>query len=258
MSRRLTSLPSVAPTMRPSEVTTSTTSGSGLFQFDIGCSPASMPVPTAAIGCALEKISASGPMPTSRYWLHMPCAISASLSAAASREPGRSCLKVVADDVARCPGGFLPRLRIAAGALLDHPLDHRDGEGHARRLDRLEVDGSEQPRLRGVAFSGGVLARMSVECRRAVRRTRRAGSPRGQPSRTDRAWSGSGADVEHPAGAHGYDRGPSASGRQTRPASAPAEPSAGSVCSAFNVTAAGMSAVPAPLWRCSRYQSPTT
>ena len=45
-------------------------------------------------------------------------------------------------------------LRIAASALLDHPLDHRDGEGHARRLDRLEVDGGEQPWLRGVAFIG--------------------------------------------------------------------------------------------------------
>ncbi len=42
-SRRLTSLPSVAPTMAPFAFTTSTTSGSGLFQLDMGCSPASMP-----------------------------------------------------------------------------------------------------------------------------------------------------------------------------------------------------------------------
>ena len=61
-------------------------------------------------------------------------------------------LKVVADDVHDVLADSFRRLRIAAGALLDHPLDHRDGEGHARRLDRLEVDGSEQPRLRGVAF----------------------------------------------------------------------------------------------------------
>ncbi len=89
-SRRLTSLPSVAPTIRPAEATASTTSGSGLFQDDPGCSPASMPVPTAAIGCALVKISASGPMPTSRYWLQAPCAISTSFSRIASGDPGFS------------------------------------------------------------------------------------------------------------------------------------------------------------------------
>ena len=65
-SRRFTSLPSAAPTTRPLDAIASTTSGSGLFQLDIGCSPASMPVPTADIGGALVKISASGPMPTSR------------------------------------------------------------------------------------------------------------------------------------------------------------------------------------------------
>ena len=36
---------------------------------------------------------------------------------------------------------------VAAGALLDHPLQHGDGEGHARRLDRLEVDRGKQPGL---------------------------------------------------------------------------------------------------------------
>jgi len=35
-SRRLTSLPRVAPTMRPRPDTTRTTSGSGLFQVDLG------------------------------------------------------------------------------------------------------------------------------------------------------------------------------------------------------------------------------
>ena len=35
-------------------------------------------------------------------------------------------------------------LRIAAGALLDHPLEHAHGEGDAGRLDRLQVDGREQ------------------------------------------------------------------------------------------------------------------
>ena len=38
---------------------------------------------------------------------------------------------------------------VAARALLDHPLQHRGGEGDARRLDRLQIDGREQPGLRG-------------------------------------------------------------------------------------------------------------
>ncbi len=42
-------------------------------------------------------------------------------------------------------------LRITARALLDHSLDHRDGEGDARRLDRLKIDGCEQPWLRHIA-----------------------------------------------------------------------------------------------------------
>ena len=50
----------------------------------------SAPVPTADIGCDLVKISASGPMPTSRYCDHRPSASSTSLTRAASGEPGRT------------------------------------------------------------------------------------------------------------------------------------------------------------------------
>ena len=66
-SRRLTSLPNVAPWMRPWLSTASTTSGSGLFQLEPGWMPIALPLPTAANIGALVKISASGPMPTSRY-----------------------------------------------------------------------------------------------------------------------------------------------------------------------------------------------
>ena len=59
-SRRLTSLPSVAPTILPRLDTTITTSGSGLFQVDFGCNPASMPDPTEESTGALVKTSASG------------------------------------------------------------------------------------------------------------------------------------------------------------------------------------------------------
>src|ERR687892_2140243 len=66
-SRRLTSLPSVAPTILPVLEATTAISGSGLFQVEIGCSPMSAPNPTDAMGWHLVNISASGPMPTSRY-----------------------------------------------------------------------------------------------------------------------------------------------------------------------------------------------
>ena len=92
-SRRLTSLPSVAPTILPAALTTITTSGSGLFQVELGWMPISAPWPTAAIGGALVKISASGPMPTSRYCDHMPFATSASFSAAAVGEPGTTVVR---------------------------------------------------------------------------------------------------------------------------------------------------------------------
>ncbi len=87
-SRRFTSLPSVAPTMYPVEAIASTTSGSGLFQREIGCSPTSAPGPTADKGCALEKTSASGPMPTSRYCDQSPSPINADFTRAAASEPG--------------------------------------------------------------------------------------------------------------------------------------------------------------------------
>src|ERR1043165_3865123 len=70
MSRRLTSLPSVAPTILPFDVATTTTSGSGLFQVDCASTPIDTPVPTADMIWHLVKISASGPIPTSRYCDH--------------------------------------------------------------------------------------------------------------------------------------------------------------------------------------------
>src|SRR5712672_53870 len=89
-SRRLTSLPSIAPTIPPRLDTTSTTSGSGLFQVDLGCRPASMPVPTEDIVGALVNTSASGPIPTSRYWLQAFWSIKTCFSFIASGEPGLS------------------------------------------------------------------------------------------------------------------------------------------------------------------------
>src|SRR5664280_2560745 len=130
-SRRLTSLPSVAPTMRPLLDTTSTTSGSGLFQLDLGCNPASIPAPTEDNTGALVNTSASTPIPTSRYWLQTCCAISTSFRRIASGEPGISLDR----SSPTSPGDLGPnrggRGRIASGAFFNHPLQHRYGEGDA-------------------------------------------------------------------------------------------------------------------------------
>ncbi len=47
------------------------------------------------MGWHLVKISASGPMPTSRYWLHTPREISVALTCIAASEPGTSWLRSV-------------------------------------------------------------------------------------------------------------------------------------------------------------------
>ena len=86
-SRRLTSLPSVAPTIAPLEATASAISGSGLFQNEPLWNPASSPDPTADMGWLLVKTSASGPMPTSKYCDQAPALMSASLSRIAAGEP---------------------------------------------------------------------------------------------------------------------------------------------------------------------------
>src|SRR4051812_40117166 len=66
-SRRLTSLPSDPPSARPVLSQTIPTSGSGLFQSESDRTPTSSPQPTDDRTGALVKISASGPMATSRY-----------------------------------------------------------------------------------------------------------------------------------------------------------------------------------------------
>src|SRR5882672_7961524 len=87
-SRRFTSLPRAAPSVVPRLLTASTISGSGLFQLESGWMPTSEPHPTADRTGALVKISASGPIPTSRYCDHAPCAIKTCLTRAACSEPG--------------------------------------------------------------------------------------------------------------------------------------------------------------------------
>ena len=196
-SRRLTSLPSVAPTMRPSLVTTSTTSGSGLFQVDFGCRPASTQVPTADSTGALVNTSASGPMPTSRYWLQAFWATSTSLTCCASAEPGFNCDRSVPTIRVTSARIACRRIRIAARPLLDHPLQHRHGEGDAGRLDHLQIDRRQQPRLGRIAGVGRRVVQHILQRARPARPSRRA-TPR--PDRQRGKLAGGGklvGDVEH-------------------------------------------------------------
>ena len=70
--------------------------------------------------------------------------------ARARLEPG----EILADEAHDLGADGGRGLRVAARPLLDHALEHRDGEGDARRLDRLQVDGGEEPGLFGVASLG--------------------------------------------------------------------------------------------------------
>src|SRR6266568_3910628 len=118
--------------------------------------PASKPVPTADIGCALEKISASGPMPTSRYWLQAPCSISTCLSRIACADPGFSRAK-------SSPMMREISVRIAARPLLDHALQHGHREGDAGGLDGLEIDRRQQPGFGRIAIVGRRVGENRVE-----------------------------------------------------------------------------------------------
>ena len=139
MSRRLTSLPSVAPTVLPADDTASTISGSGLFQVEAARMPISAPVPTDDIGWPLVKISASGPMPTSRYCDQTPRSISRSFSRAALSDPGLISDRSVADRVDHGLADGFGLAGIAARLLLDHALQQAGDEGDAAGLDRLQV-----------------------------------------------------------------------------------------------------------------------
>ncbi len=215
--------------MRPSEATIRTISGSGLFQLEAGCRPASAPVPTVDIGGALVKISASGPIPTSRYWLQAPCLISTSLRCIASGEPGFSfdrsspmSLPISVRIVAAAAG--LPR---AFSSITRSSIETAKVTPAAFTACRSSGE-SNQGRF-GSRPSTGVLARMS------------ANEPIASPSAARRAAAGSA--LSQRSRLVGKLRvtsttcpprsvttaGPPRSGRQTRPASAAASASAGRV-----------------------------
>ena len=69
-----------------------------------------------------------------------------------------------AHDLAADRGGAFG---VAARPLLDHALEHRDGEGDARGLDGLQIDGREEPGLCGIAPLG---RRVGEELRESAER----------------------------------------------------------------------------------------
>ena len=123
------------------------------------------PQPTADSGWPLVKTSASGPMPTSRYWHQRPSACSAALAEAAASLPGSMSRSDGADQAGDAGADRLGAGRVAGGALLDDALDHRAGEGDAAGLERLQVAGGEQRRplpQRGRDASSGPRSRPAL------------------------------------------------------------------------------------------------
>ena len=90
MSRRLASLPRVAPFGVPSRSMTRASSGSGLFQVEMPAMPTSEPCPTLLSSGPLVNTSGWMPSPTWRYWDQNPFSRSSSSTASASSEPGRT------------------------------------------------------------------------------------------------------------------------------------------------------------------------
>ena len=166
-----------------------------------------MPWPTADIGWPLVKISASGPMPTSRYCDHAPCSISTRFSSAACGLPGTSVRMLPpswACTLLRIASAFSGEPR-ACSSMTRSSID--SGKVTPAALMRLQVAGREQPRLaRHRAWPPGVLARMasSVPMRSPLpSRTMAAGL---SASHRSRMVGASARDVVDAVGAHRHHR----------------------------------------------------
>ena len=166
-----------------------------------------MPVPTAAIGCALVKISASGPMPTSRYWLQAPCSISTCFRCAASADPGFNFAR-------SSPTSRLTTVRISAAALrsprarssITRSIIDRTNVTPAALIACRSIGASSQglPRSRP---SVGVLASTSssLPIRSPVAARRRSAGA--SVSHRSRMVGKRGRYVDQVTVAHGNDRG---------------------------------------------------
>ena len=162
-SRRFTSLPSVAPTIFPFEVATTTTSGSGLFQVEDFSTPIDMPVPTDGQHLALGEDLGVRPDADLEILRPQALLLQQLLQLHRLRRAGLDLLDRAAERALDLGAGGRRTLRRAACLLLDHALEQRDREGDAGRLHGLQVDRREQPRLaRCRACLRSVFARMAA------------------------------------------------------------------------------------------------
>ena len=175
-------------------------------------------MPTADSTGALVNTSASGPMPTSRYWLHAFCATSTSFTCCASAEPGFNWDRSVPTTPRHLGPDCRRQIRIAARALLDHPLQHRHGERHPSSLDDLQIDRARAAMVwsdRGcpaACWSAGPAARLPARhARRAAQRRDR------QPSASWLAVGKFSVMSNTPSWRIATTEGLARSGRQIRP-----------------------------------------
>ena len=224
-SRRLTSLPSVAPTISPRLFTASTISGSGLFHVRLRVD--------ADLGTGADRRHRLrlgedlGVRTDADLEILRPRAlraISASLSRAPPASPGarsRGRRRSARDQRPRTASALR---RVAARLLLDHALEHARDEGDAGGLDRLQVAGREEAtgqrasrvagrrvrehvgerRRPAAALPPPRIAPTGSSCSRSCARRRRAAPDRSKtssPSRA-RAHGPSGRGEPHPPDQH--------------------------------------------------------
>ena len=224
-SRRLTSLPSVAPCTLPSEAMTRTTSGSGLFHAESGCTPMSAPVPTAAIGCAFVNSSASGPSPTSRYGDQRLRALRCCLSSAASGLPGRT--SAMLD----------PRMPVISARAVSARAGSPRACSSITRSSMLRTKVTPEALIAWRSTGASSLGRSSLPAAVAVRQSSRSAIR--SPDAARSAAAGSGSSIRSrmvaqllvtsttPPGSRRTTLGPATSGRQMRPANVPWPKSSG-------------------------------
>ena len=224
-SRRLTSLPSVAATMPPVLLTSSTTSGSGLFQLEIGMQARLHAVADGRHRLRLGedlRVRADADLQVLR-----PGALldQHALELGGLLAAGHQLGEIAAELGLHAGADRLGLLWRAPRLLLDHPLQHREGKRHPRRLDGLQVDRRQQPRLLRIALRlrrvgedvrerADPLALARAQHRHRIAGLRQVAHRRRQPG-----------DVPDAVAAHRHDRRAADLGPPTRPAKAPAVPS---------------------------------
>ena len=176
-----------------------------------------MPWPTADIGWALVKISASGPMPTSRYCDQAPCSISTRLSSAACGLPGTS--------LARSPPSCAAMLLRMASAFSGAP---RACSSMTRSsMESGKVTPAALMACRSMGASSQGLLRVAAGLGRVGEDVGQRADALALAGAHDRCRIGRLAQIAHggrergdvvdAVGAHGHDAGPPASGSHTRP-----------------------------------------